>query len=124
MNGTIKFFNGDKGYGFIKRDDGLADVFSTSAAWSIDMRRSRKAIAYPSNSASIAAGRALRASRSSANALRPPAPRAFASLSVIVDNARKFARDENGGPHLSVVGKRDFVDRGLCPQDRQIGNAV
>ena len=27
MTGTIKFFNGERGYGFIKPDDGGRDVF-------------------------------------------------------------------------------------------------
>ena len=27
LNGTVKWFNGQKGYGFITRDDGQADVF-------------------------------------------------------------------------------------------------
>jgi len=27
MTGTVKFFNGERGYGFIKSDDGGSDVF-------------------------------------------------------------------------------------------------
>jgi CspA family cold shock protein len=27
ITGTVKFFNGERGYGFIKPDDGSADVF-------------------------------------------------------------------------------------------------
>ena len=27
MTGTVKFFNGERGYGFIKPDDGARDVF-------------------------------------------------------------------------------------------------
>ena len=27
MQGTVKFFNGERGYGFIKPDDGARDVF-------------------------------------------------------------------------------------------------
>ena len=33
MAGTVKFFNGERGYGFIKPDEGGRDLFVHITAW-------------------------------------------------------------------------------------------